>query len=202
MKKVFLAILLVFSLSVMLHAQDEGDAGQEPTNGLDWSIRFGISFPFIGNFNTFTGGDNIPFGSFMFGLAFSSISLGGGIQYTIIPHFLAPGIYADVHFNLFSWFIAGAYNNWEYNFMLLQPGVRVYNQFQLTETFGFEPFFGINYLYIGFDTFEQIIPQMNAGFVLKLGSTFGFEYCYNYSNKNIEEGWTPKIHRIGFSWRL
>jgi hypothetical protein len=205
MKKVFLAILLVVSLSVMLHAQeaDEGDAGQDSANGLGWNIRFGISFPFIGNFNTFSEEDNVPFGSLMFGLAFSSISLGGGIQYTIVPHFLAPGIYADVHFNLISWFIVGAYTNWEYNFILLQPEVRLYNQFQVTDTFGFEPFFGINYIYIGMtDTFRALIPLMNAGFVVKLGSAFGFEYCYNFSSRNLEEGWAPKIHRIGFSWKL
>jgi len=196
MKKLFLAIVLVVSMTVMLHAQDAGD-------GFDWDVRFGLSFPIIGNFNTFTDGDNIPFGSLMFALAFSSISLGGGVQYTIVPHFIAPGIYADVHFNLFSWFIVGAFSNWDYDFILLQPEVRIYNQFQFTKSFGVEPFFGINYIYIGItDTFREYIPLMNAGFVMKLGDSFGFEYSYNFSNRNIEDGWTPKFHRIGFSWGL
>jgi hypothetical protein len=199
MKKLFLIVLLVLSMTI-LNAQE---ADENPTSGLDWDVRFGISFPFIGNFNTFTDGDNIPFASMGFALAFSSISLGGGVQYTIIPHFIAPGIYADVHFNLLSWFIVGAFSNWEYDFILLQPEARVYNQFQFTRSFGIEPFFGINYIYIGMtDTFREVIPLMNAGFVLKLGSSFGFEYSYNFSNRRIEDGWTPKIHRIGFSWGL
>jgi hypothetical protein len=202
MKKVFLMICFL-SLAGMLYAQESTERDGNSADGLDWDVRFGISFPFIDNFGTFTDGDNIPFGSMLLALAFSSISLGGGIQYTVVPHFLAPGIYADIHFNVFSWFIVGAFSNWEFNFMLLQPGLRLYNQFQFTKTFGLEPFFGVNYIFIGMtNSFRKNIPLMMAGFVLKLGDSFGFEYCYNFSNKPLVEGWTPKIHRIGFSWSL
>jgi len=201
MKRVFFTILLVLSLTVMLYAES---ADERPSSGFDYDIRFGISFPFIGNLNDYSDVGNIPFGSTLLALAFSSISIGGGAQYTIIPHLVAPGIYADLHFNLFSWFIVGAFTNWDYNFMLLQPGIRLYNQFQITKSFGIEPFYGINFIYIGLsDDFRKSIPLMNAGFVLKLGSTFGFEYCYNFPKMlGSKESWVPSIHRIGFSWSL
>jgi len=203
MKKLFFAIVLVVSMTVMLHAQETGVSGS-PSSGLDWDIRFGISLPFISNFSSFPDKDDVPFETIApmwFALAFSSVSLGGGVQYTVIPHFIAPGIYADVHFNFFSWFIAGVFSDWKYNFMLLQPEIRAYNQFQFTKSFGFEPFFGINYMYIRItNNFRETIPLMNAGFVLKFGNSFGFEYSYNFSGKPLEDGWTPRIHRIGLSW--
>jgi len=190
----------------MLHAQEfdeETVAGEKSIKGFDWDIRLGISFPFISNLKDYTEDKTIPFGSTLLALAFSSISLGGGFQYTIVPHLLVPGIYTDLHFNLLSWFIVEAFDNWEYNYMLLQPGIRLYNQFQFTKTAGIEPFFGVNYVYISLsDTFKKSIPLMNVGFVFKLGNMFGIEYCYNFSKKISKDAWIPRIHRINFSWSL
>ncbi|MDR2941089.1 MAG: hypothetical protein LBV17_00660 [Treponema sp.] len=203
MKKIFLVILLCISLPVIAHAQEsestDGDA--KPGTGFDYDIRLGFSFPIIGNFKELSG-VNLPFASSLLAFAFVSISLGGGVQYTIVPHLLAPGIYADLHFNLFSWFLVGAFTNWEKNLMLLQPGIRFYNQLKLTDSFCLDPFFGINYIYMGLDNFRENVLLMAAGFVLKLGNSFGFEYCYNFPTRPIAEGWSPKIHRIGFSWSL
>jgi hypothetical protein len=224
MKKIFLMVLLALSMTFMLYAQEDTE---NSASGLGWDVRLGISFPFIGNFNSFFSNSGsssssrdpyyndpyynepddptIPFGSTLLAFALSSVSLGGGVQYTIVPHFLAPGIYADLHFNLPSWLIVGTWNNWEYNFIILQTGIRLYNQFQLSRTFGLEPFFGFNNVYIGINKDAMNVPLMAAGLILKLGSKFGFEYCYNFSsssnNKNYY-GWFPSIHRIGFSWSL
>jgi hypothetical protein len=211
MKKLFLTILLVLSITVMLHAQEyyEGGSGGAPTSGFDWDIRFGISFPIISNYRLFSDGDRDDIRLLSVGagalssLIFSSLSTGVAFQYTVVPRLLAPGIYADIHFNLPSWFLVGMFTDWEQKFLLLQPGVRLYNQFQFTRTFGVEPFLGINYIYISMtDTFRQFIPLINAGFVLKMGSTFGFEYAFNRSNRDNKDGWTPTIHRIGFTWSL
>jgi hypothetical protein len=208
MKKVFLVILLVLGMAVMLHAQESAEetSGGKPETGFDWDIRFGMSFPFIANFSEFTEGENIPFMSMLVSFALSSISLGGGVQYTIVPHLLTPGIYADIHFNVLLWSIVGLVTNWETNLMLIQPEIRFYNQFRLNRGLALEPFFGVNFVYITMnldkDRLNGSIPLMNAGFILKLGDSFGFEYCYNFSNMAIGDGWAPKIHRIGFSWGL
>jgi hypothetical protein len=215
MKKIFLMVLLALSMTFILYAQESSSAG-DSASGFDWDVRFGISFPFIGNFNSlFSSSDphnsnyrnsndpSVPFGSSLLAFAFSSISLGGGVQYTIVPHFLAPGIYADLHFNLPSWFIVGAWNNWGYNFIIFQSGIRLYNQFQFTSTVGLEPFFGFNDVYIGIDKDAMNVPLLIAGFIFKLGGAFGFEYCYNFSpSNNGYYGWVPSVHRIGFSWSL
>jgi len=199
-------------MTVMLHAQEayEESSGGALKSGFDWDVRFGISFPIISNYGLFSNGDRDDLRLLSVGagalssLIFSSLSTGVAFQYTVVPRLLAPGIYADIHFNLPSWFIVGMFTDWEQKFVLLQPGVRVYNQFQFTRTFGVEPFLGVNYIYIIMtDAFKQFIPLVNAGFVLKLGSTFGFEYGFNFPNRNnIEDIWIPKIHRIGFTWSL
>lgn len=206
MKKVFLAVLLVLSLSVMLHAQEstETSASGAGAKGFDWDIRFGFSFPFIGNADEAIEMDGVAATalSLLLAPALSSLSLGATFQYTVVPKLLAPGIYADIQFNLLTWFFVGVFSNWEKNFLLLQPEIRLYNQFQLSDSFGIEPFFGFNFMYINVDTFKESIPLMNAGVVLKMGSSFGFEYSYNFSNRKAVGAWSPKIHRIGFSWAL
>jgi len=201
MKKVFLVILLVLSLTGrMLYAD-------EVKSGFDWDIRFGISFPFVTNISDLvnTGDEsnrilNVA-GGMLSALVYSSLSLGVGFQYTIVPHAIAPGIYADVHFNAPSWFLVSIFTDWEKKFLLVQPGVRFYNNFQFTQSFGLDLFYGINFMYLNIlDQYKATTPLMNAGFVLK-GKTFGFEYCFIMPNKKSEIK-TPGIHRIGFSWSL
>jgi len=210
MKKVFLTILLVLGLTVMLHAQDyDSDSTSSGTGGrgFDWDIRFGISFPYLSNFGTIADSNDKTLsvlGGLLSPLAFSSLSLGVGFQYTIVPHVLAPGIYADVHFNVLSWFFVGLFSDWKYTFLLLQPGLRFYNQFQITKSFAIEPFYGFNFMYIGIgEEYKESLILANAGVVLKIGSSFGIEYCYIIPN-NIggAKDWAPSIHRFSFSWGL
>jgi len=201
MKKVFLVILLVLSLTGRMLYADEGSG---VTSGFDWDIRFGISFPFVTNISTYNNSEDIKAlnvaGGMLTALAFSSLSLGVGFQYTILPHVIAPGIYTDVHFNALSWFLVAIFTDWEKHFLLIQPGVRLYNNFQFTKSFGLDPFYGINFVYLNMNGDGRMMPLMNAGFVLK-GKTFGFEYCYIIPNKKVNY-WTPSVHRIGFSWSL
>jgi len=216
MKKVFLTVLLVLCLTGgMLYADDDTSKTE---SGFDWDIRFGISFPYLSNFGTIAGSNDKTLqvlGGVLSPLVYSSLSLGVGFQYTIVPHVLAPGIYADVHFNALSWFLVGMFSDWKYNFLLLQPGVRFYNQFQITKNFGIEPFYGFNFMYIGIPMsgadgdYKKSLVLANAGIVLKLGSSFGIEYCYIIPNNmrtqkanGEEENWAPSVHRFSFSWGL
>jgi len=209
----------------MLHAQDfsEEDTVERVigAKGFDWDIRFGFSLPFLGNARELVSDSDDPDDpdnhdaaiaanvlAFVLAPVLSSISLGANFQYTIVPKLLAPGIYADIHFNILTWFFAGVFTNWETTFLLLQPEIRFYNQLQLTDSFGLEPFFGYNFMYInisgfGIDKFKEYIPLLNAGMVLKLGESFGLEYSYNFSTRrNSENHWSPKLHRLSFSWAL
>jgi len=214
MKRIFLAILLVLSLTVMLYAQDssedESDDREIGGKGFDWDIRFGFSLPIVTNLGSLAGANSEEAGvvSTLMGgagvilspIVFFSLSLGVGFQYTIIPHVLAPGIYADVHFNLPTWFLIGMFTDWTVHLLLLQPEVRFYNQFQFSDSFGLDRNVGTNFLYIGIpQVYAQTIILMNAGFVMKIGDSFGLEYCYAIPSGS---GWTPSIHRIGFSWSL
>jgi hypothetical protein len=203
MKRVFLAVLLVLCLTGrMLYAEENSGV----TSGFDWDIRFGISFPFVTNIVAYNddNGEEIKAlsvaGGMLSALVFSSLSLGVGFQYTIVPHVIAPGIYADVHFNAPSWFLVAIFTDWEQSFLLVQPGVRFYNNFQITKSFGIDPFYGINFMYININDKKETMPLMNGGFVLK-GKSFAFEYCFIIPNKKTDK-WTPSVHRIGFSWTL
>lgn len=210
MKKVFLTILLVLSLTVMLYAEDSpSKSSSTVSKGFDWDIRFGISFPYLSNLGILVSDDGSEGvskvlqvgGGLLSPFIFSSLSTGLGFQYTIVPHLLAPGIYADIHFNLLSWFLVGMFSDWGQNLLVLQPGVRFYNQFQITKSFGIEPFYGFNFMYIGvLDYYKESLVLANAGIVLKIGSSFGIEYCYIIPNNS--RSWTPSIHRFSFSWSL
>ena len=193
MKKLFLAVLLAFSMTILLYA--EGGGGE-----LGGDLRMGYSFPFLGNMlNTFSvnsGGEAaaLMLGQALLSVAFSSISIGGGVHYTIIPHILAPGLYADLHFNFISWFFTKMFTN--IDFIMLQTGLRLYNHFSFA-TASFEPFFGFNFTYINVEKILLPIPLMAAGAVFNV-DRFGLEYSYNFLPIRIDGGRLPGIHRISF----
>ncbi|MDR0456499.1 MAG: hypothetical protein LBH20_07450 [Treponema sp.] len=210
MKKILLTVLLVLSMTVLLYAQEETVTGEnvaaeespavggDPASGFGWDVRTGYSFPLIGNMRAFSFPE-IPFGQILLSFALSSVSLGAGVQYTIVPHVLAPGIYADLHFNLLSWFLVWAFTNGRDNFMMLQSGIRLYNQFKFT-IISLEPFFGVNIAYFNMDNVGIPTPLIAAGFVFNVRD-FGFEYGYNFLPVPVNEG-LPSLHRLTFSWSL
>jgi hypothetical protein len=204
MKKIFLAALLGLSMTIILFGQESNSSDNtaivaDSESGFSRDIRMGYSFPFImGSFSNDL--QEIPFGRLIMAFALSSISLGGGVQYTIIPHILAPGVYADLHFNVLSWFFVWAFTNGESNFMILQSGIRLYNQFKFS-AISIEPFFGFNLGYISLDDIKAPIPLMAAGFVFNIGG-FGIEYSYNLATAAIEDLDKFIIHRITFLWTL
>jgi hypothetical protein len=217
MKKFFLVICLL-CLAGMLYAQDEGTSSSKASSndsgkGFDWDVHFGISLPFIMNLGGTGGiasgsGIDFPGAAMIMGFGFSSISLGMNFQYTIIPHFLAPGIYADVHFNLFTWFLLGMFTNFDLNFVLLQPQVRFYNQFRVNKDFAVDPFIGLNFVtltvdYDGSSVVNANYTLLNAGIVLRMGDSFGFEICYNFNCLGGDyTGNPPQILSLAFSWGL
>lgn len=202
MKKVSLIVLLILSMAVILHAQEdngESDTEKNVADKLGGCIRIGYSFPFFGNMldNYNESKDKEDLNSFMnvlFAFAFSSVSVGGGVQYTIIPHLLAPGLYADMHFNFLSWAIMGIA---KHEFIIFQGGIRLYNQFAFN-IISIEPFFGFNFLYLKLDNLKMPLPLLAAGFVFNI-ARFSIEYSYDFYPKRIEGGALLGFHRFTFS---
>jgi len=210
MKMKIIALLLVLNMTVMLFADESDDSNEsakrKPDTGFDWNIRAGVSFPFIPVGSGFSelgqiGGSEIAFiGYTLVTLALSSVSLGGGIQTTIIPHFLAPGIYFDIHFNLLSWGLIYAFSNM--NMVLLQSGFRIYNQFKFNDNISLEPFFGVNFVFTVLDGNRFPFPLLAAGFIFNIRN-FGIEYGYNFfPKKDGEDIPFSAIHRITLWWKL
>jgi hypothetical protein len=207
MKKVLWMVLLMLSMAVMLHAQEANSGNQPVTNessdtengwerGLGGIVRVGYSFPIISGFldSPTSTAETVGYGLAKVALAFafSSVAVGGGVQYDVIPHFLSPGLYFDVNFNLFSWAIMGLF---EKDFVLLQLGFRAYNQFSIS-FFAIEPFFGGNFVYLSYDKSAVPILLMQAGFVINLGK-FSFEYSYHFPAKDFVSSVAfTGIHRI------
>jgi len=207
MKKRILAVLLLLCLSVMLFAEEADEPKkQRAGRGLDWNISLGLSFPVIPVFDALPILQNLesisavkfvlPVAT-MFSL--TSLTVGGGIQYTVIPGLLAPGIYADVHFNLPSFLIVKLLK--DDNLILFQGGIRLYNQFKFGN-FSLEPFFGGNFLYAGMGDFKEPLTFMAAGLKMNIRK-FGLEYAFNFApKKKAEEYLFPRMHRFAFVWRL
>jgi len=200
MIKKFLAVLLVFFLSAALFANEYGESDSS-AKGFDWNVRMGVSFPLL-IINTGYSNDLSDLYSEMvlIAVAFSAISVSGGLQYTVIPNIFTPGIYADFHFNLLSWGIIYMIAN--ESFYIMQTGARVYNQFKLNNI-GIEPFFGLNMVSIGLGIDDSIsINLLAAGLTINFG-IFNMEYGYNFSPKKSDNDLPiAGIHRISLSWRL
>jgi hypothetical protein len=204
-KKIFLAVLLALSVTVAMHAQESG-AEKKATDNLSGMFRIGYSFPFFGAMLNYYSGSSkeeaelLLFGNALLAFVLSSVSAGGGVQYTLIPHIVVPGIFLDMHFNVFSW--AFADKILKTDFMLFQTGIRLYNQISLL-FIKLEPFFGGNFVYLkAFDN-KRLIPLMAAGFTFRLGG-FGIEYAYNFHPAKHDDAGTnlPGFHRVSFVWKL
>jgi hypothetical protein len=225
MKKVLLAVLLIVGMAALLYAQDDNEgssASQAPSasNGqpvlnedeekesiLGGVVRIGYSFPFIsGLLGTYesesrSAGEVVATGLAKMALAFgfSSLSVGGGVEWDIVPHVLAPGIYMDMNFNLLSWAIM---NIFDQKMVMFQLGLRAYNQFSIS-FFGIEPFFGGNFVYLTFNEYTLPLLLLQAGFIINLGR-FSFEYGYHFSPTKYEDIKLPGLSRITFGgivWR-
>jgi hypothetical protein len=219
MKKMFLVVLFIFGMAAMLFAQESGSGGDTVTGGgttsaasssgngsatgLGAKIRVGYSFPLISLDNEFgeglkeEGGAGLMVG--LLGFALSSFTVGGGLNYTIVPHVLAPGIYFDLSFNLLSWSIAITLA--DTNLIMFQGGARIFNEFAFTSV-SFEPFFGVNFLHLNMgglseSTFSQTITLLAAGLIINFGR-FSIEYGYNFYPVKVDEG-AIAFHRITFS---
>jgi hypothetical protein len=224
MKKLLSTLVLMLGMALILHAQDGGGtiiteepstsrdtvvtSSDESESGLGGVVRIGYSFPFIsGLLNTYSDSESNSTGEVVaIGLAkmalafgFSSLSVGGGVEWNIVPHVLAPGIYMDMNFNLFSWAIM---NIFEQKLVMFQLGLRAYNQFSIS-SFGLEPFFGGNFVYLKFNDLTLPIFLLQAGFIINLGK-FSFEYGYHFSPAKYEDIKLPGLSRITFGgivWR-
>jgi hypothetical protein len=219
MKKLLLAVVLMVGMALILQAQELETGGtnttpQEPSTStgsvdseesesrLGGLVRVGYSFPFVsgllGAFNDSEAnstGEVVAIGLAKMALAFgfSSLSVGGGVQYDFIPHIIVPGIYLDMNFNLLSWAIM---NIFEQSLVMFQLGLRVYNQFSVS-FFGFEPFFGGNFVYLKFNELTMPIFLLAAGFVINLGR-FSFELGYHFSPATYDDIKLPGLIRITF----
>jgi hypothetical protein len=209
MKKVLLVVLLLLGMAVILHAQDSGDDGESDTeknvsDKLGGSVRIGYSFPFfcimLTNYNESNDGDDLnSFMHVLLAFAFSSVSVGGGVQYTVVPHLLAPGLYLDMQFNLLSWAIMGIAKR---EFIIFQGGIRLYNQFGFS-VISLEPFFGFNFIYLKMDELRMPLPLMAAGFVFNI-ARFSIEYGYHFYPRRVEGGHLLGLHRFtlsGIVWK-
>ena len=197
MKKIFLAVLLALSMTALSYADgSEGDFGGD--------LRMGYSFPFLDRaMYSYSGNSSNDAALYILGqalmsLAFSSVSLGGGFHYTVVPHVFAPGLWVDVHFNFFSWLLTKAFT--DKDFIMLQTGLRFYNQFSI-DIVSFEPFFGFNLGYIKVDTMKLPLPLMTAGFAFNV-DRFSFEYGYNFLPIRVDGNRLPGIHRLTFASSL
>jgi hypothetical protein len=164
-------------------------------------FRIGYSFPYLsGMLDTYDAGSKDTGAVVAAGLAkmalafgFSSLSVGGGAQYEFIPHIIVPGIYMDINFNLLSW---GIMNIFDQSLVLFQLGLRAYNQFSVS-FFGFEPFFGGNFVYLKFNELTLPIFLLQVGFIINLGR-FSFEYGYHFSPTKYDDIKLPGLSRITF----
>ena len=146
MKKGILAFFLVLSMPLMLFANEVAGGNAQKSGsaekGFGGEVRMGVSMPILPDF----GDAKLnPAVRTLAGLVFTSPTVGGGFQYTVVPHLLAPGFYADIHFNLPTW--TAVYMATENHAVLFQIGARVYNQFKFGD-FSLNPFFGYNYVYL------------------------------------------------------
>ena len=207
MKKIFLAVLLVVNITSFLYAEEaaaSGGSGKGSGGEFGGDLRLGYSFPFLDK-TMYSHFDNSSEDPALFiakqtllSFAFSSVSLGGGFHYTVVPHVFAPGLWVDVHFNFLSWLLARAFT--DNNFIMLQTGIRFYNQFSV-DIVSFEPFFGFNLAYVRVDEHIKLpIPLMAAGFAFNV-DRFSFEYGYNFLPVRVD-GRLPGIHRITFASSL
>jgi hypothetical protein len=226
MKKVLLAVLLIVGMAALLYAQDLGSEesstseATSASNGpvlnedeeregiLGGVVRIGYSFPFIsgsGLMDDYNDSrsveETMAMGALKLALAFgfSSLSVGGGVEWDIVPHVLAPGIYIDMNFNLLSWAIM---NIFEQKLVMFQLGLRGYNQFSIG-WFGIEPFFGGNFVYLKLNDLALPIFLLQAGFIINLGR-FSFEYGYHFSPAKYDDIKLPGLSRITFGgivWR-
>jgi len=206
MKKRILAILLLLCLSVSLFAQESDELEKpKPKKGLDWNIRAGFSLPIIPVLDAISVSDGVDGFSTRFmatgitAIVLASATFGGGIQYTVVPGLFAPGVYADLHFNLPSWLLF--YLLSERQFMLFQGGIRIYNQFRFGN-FSLEPFFGGNFVVVGIDDASALVPFMALGLRMNV-KKFGLEYALNFApKKKADEYVFPRMHRFSFVWRI
>jgi len=203
MKKRIFAFFLILSLTSALFAnEDDPYYG----SGFDWAIKAGFSLPIIpfafdsGSIGDIGIADNEYFEYALVSIILGSVTLGGGIQYTIIPHVLTPGIYFDAHFNLISW--GAVYLFSEYHIIFFQTGVQIFNRFEINY-FGIEPFFGANILYLAMDNEEIPFTLLKAGINLNF-NLFNIEYAYNFYPIQDAKNENPFLayHRITFSWKL
>jgi len=201
MKKILLTVLLVLSMTALSYAEGAGTGGGGEFGG---DLRIGYSFPFLDKaMYSYSGNsrDDVALyalGQALMSLAFSSVSLGGGFHYTVVPHVFAPGLWVDVHFNFLSWLLMKAFT--DNDFIMLQTGLRFYNQFSF-DIVSVEPFFGFNLAYIKVDLIKLPIPLMTAGFAFNV-DRFSFEYGYNFLPVRVDGGRLPGIHRITFASSL
>ena len=206
MTKRIIAFLLLLNMSVIMFAEEEAAEAKETSGkGLDWNLRLGVSFPLLPMNSAFStlgkAGDGSAFFAYtLVTFALSSFTVGGGLHYTVIPHLLAPGFYADVHFNVLSWGLVYLFS--QNHLVLLQGGLRIYNQFKFGK-FSLEPFFGGNFVLVGINDILAPIPLLATGLIFNINS-FGIEYGYHFYPSKNERDKRPllSIHRISLLWKL
>jgi hypothetical protein len=218
MKKVLLVLLLMLSMAFISHAKEsasdgESDTSEESSSSGKWkeklgaTVRVGYSFPFLADMLTYYSETEetsstaaYAFTQIVLAFAFSSVGIGGGVHYTIIPHILAPGLYVDMHFNLLSWGIASLFT--KSDFIMLQGGIRLFNQFGF-KIISIEPFFGFNFIYLKVDDLKMPLPLLAAGFVFNI-ARFSIEYDYSFYPRKHEGIPLLGFHRFtlsGIIWK-
>lgn len=193
-------ILFVFSFCYISFVFPS-DPGEENNN---WTFNGGISF-LIPADKYFSGDNDI-----LSILSYSSVFAGVGYHINIIENIFSPGIYGDLHLNLgpllFLLLFPSSQNeidvetieriNKSNPFIILQTGIRIYNQFRI-EYFDIQPFFGMNIISGSINT--SILRTFGILFAYK---NMGIEYDYQQFMNNQINDIKGSVHRIMFLYHL
>ena len=144
---------------------------------------------------------------FLSTLLLTSFFVGVGYHLNIIENIFSPGIYGDIHLNIFPalylLLISSSANeikdienyekiNGSNPFLVFQTGIRIYNYFRV-DLFDVQPFIGLNLL-TG-SVYAMTLKTFGISVTYK---NFGLEYSYQQPLTNHISNIKGSIHRIVF----
>jgi len=136
----------------------------------------------------------ILFGSFVY----TSMTLGIGYHFNIVPDIFTPGIYGEAGFSfltiLFSHEGVESNTNSDYGFLIL--GIRLYNQFK-SDFFCMRPFAGLRMFLESNKDKTRTVECVYFGMQL-IYKKLIIEYSYNISYKYPSE----RVYNIGFGYNF
>lgn len=126
----------------------------------------------------------------------SSLAIGAGYHFNIIPHILAPGIYGDIHFSFITLLQDDKDIDDKDRFLFFQFGGRIYNQFRFGPL-DIQPFAGLN-LMVG----DKDALGLKVFGILLAYKMLGFEYGYQLPVKAHMRSRERAIHRFALLFHV